>query len=135
MAETLARDLLARRLEADPEAFGFTVGSAGVSAGNGSPASGQAVEVMATRGLDLSGHGSRTARADLVAEADHVYCLTAAHRDLLVHALPPGAAEHVELLDPDGRDVPDPFGAPVPIYQACAEAMLEMLERRADEWA
>ena len=135
MAETLARDLLARRLEADPAAFGFTVGSAGVSAGNGAPASEQAVEVMAARGLDLGGHGSRTARADLVAGADHVYCLTSAHRDLLVHALPPGAAEHVELLDPDGRDVPDPFGAPVPVYAACAEAMLEMLEHRADDWA
>lgn len=134
MAETLARAAIEKALGTSAAEFGFEVGSAGVSAGNGMPASGQAVEVMAERGLDLSGHGSRTALPALVAEADEVYCLTSAHRDMLVHSLPPGDAEHVELLDPEGRDVPDPFGAPVEIYRQTSLVMEQMIEARMDGW-
>ena len=135
MAEALTRAALAERLGGDPTDFGFTIGSAGVSAGNGAPASGPSVEVMHARGLDLTQHHSRTALPELVTAADHVYCLTAPHRQLLLSAIPPGAGAHVELLDPDGADVPDPFGAPAAIYRACADAMTEMIARRLESWA
>jgi protein-tyrosine-phosphatase len=135
MAEAIARGVLEERLGTDPETFGFTVGSAGVSAGRGSAAADQAVTVMAASGMNLSGHGSRHASPGLVSGADHVYCLTTTHRDILVASLPPGAAAHVELLDPAGHDVPDPFGAPVPVYEACAAAMREMIEERCATWA
>ena len=52
MAEALARTALRRALEAKDEAdFGFRVGSAGVYAGPGAPASPQAIEALAERDI------------------------------------------------------------------------------------
>lgn len=45
----------------------------------GVPASATAVKVMAERGLDLSGHVSRTATSELLGEADLVVAMTREH--------------------------------------------------------
>jgi len=146
MAETLARSILGARLGLelrgrpsldDPRlaAFGFRLASAGVQAGRGACASPEAVQVMAEAGLDLSEHRSAPALADAVRAAQRVYCMTSAHRQALLGLLPPGAAAHVELLDPEGRDVPDPIGGGYEDYLACAFALRAALEERAAEWA
>lgn len=59
-------------------AAGLVVGSAGLLPG-GQPASEGAVEVMAERGLDLSGHRSRTVDADLLDRADLVVAMAREH--------------------------------------------------------
>ena len=138
MAEGIARVRLAARLEVDPERlgeFGFELRSMGVLAGVGSAASPHAVEVMRESGVDLAGHRSTPATLEDVLAQDRVYCLTASHEDALRGTLPPGRAAHVELLDPDGGDVPDPFGGTREDYQRAAERIGEMIERRLDEWA
>jgi protein-tyrosine phosphatase len=138
MAEGLARAALAARLEVAPERigeFGFQVFSMGVAAGAGSPAAAHAVAVLALSGIDLSRHRSRPALAGDVERADRVYGLTRAHVDALRMALPPGRATHVELLDPDGADVPDPIGGSRDDYLRCARHIERLVERRLDEWA
>lgn len=135
MAEALARAALRRELRVDDEgALGFKVGSAGVYAGPGSPASGHAVEALAEREIQLSDHRSTPAVDSLVAAQDRVYCMTASHRDALLSMLPPGAAAHVELLDPEGGDVPDPFGGSLELYRQTAGAISQMIEARMREW-
>ena len=135
MAEALARAALGSALGVDDVAtFGFRVGSRGVYAGPGAPASENAVRAMSDRGLDLSAHASTPVAPREIAEADRVYCLTASHRDALLGALPPGAGDHVELLDPGGGDVPDPFGGPPEVYRAAADAIEEMVRARVPEW-
>ena len=134
MAAALSGELLAERLEAPPEQFGFRVESAGVSAVGGAPAADQAIAVMAEAGIDLSAHRSSSALPQRVRDADRVYCLTAAHRELLLASLPPGEGSHVLLLDPAGRDLPDPFGGSLETYRACAQSMRAMLDARLGDW-
>jgi len=135
MAEALARTALRSALEAKDEAeFGFRIGSAGVYAGPGAPASPQAVEALAERDIPLGDHRSTPALEALVADQDRVYCMTASHRDALLSMLPEGAAANVELLDPDGADVPDPFGGSLELYRQTADAISRMVDARMTDW-
>ncbi|MCY2961497.1 MAG: L-threonylcarbamoyladenylate synthase [Planctomycetota bacterium] len=138
MAEGLARKLLAERLETTPGRLadmGFELASMGVFAPVGDPASRQAIAAMAEDGIDLSGHRSRPAIQDEIARQDRVYCMTRAHREALLALLPPGKGVHVELLDPRGVDVPDPFGAGRPEYRAAADRIAAAIRVRLDDWA
>ena len=134
MAEALARAALQNALETGDEGeFGFEVASAGVYAGPGAPPSEHSVTAMENRGIDLTGHRSRPAIDREVATFDRVYCLTSSHRDALLAMLPPGARQ-VELLDPSGGDVPDPFGGPAEIYEETAAVIDEFIAARMPEW-
>ena len=75
MAEVLLRHALRTAAPADPP---ISVGSAGLL-GAGMPASPGAVEVMAERGLDLSGHVSRRLDATLVGQSDLVVGMAREH--------------------------------------------------------
>ncbi|MEM8713222.1 MAG: Sua5/YciO/YrdC/YwlC family protein [Planctomycetota bacterium] len=143
MAEALARTAIRRALEGaagakgeaiDEAQFGFQIASAGVYAGVGAPASENSVAVLRDRGIDLTGHQSRPAIDREVAMADRVYCLTRSHRAALLDMLPPSAADSVDLLDPEGRDVPDPFGGPLEVYRATAEVIEAFIEARLPSW-
>jgi len=138
MAEGLARVALARALgvpAGEIARFGFSVESAGVHAGLGAPASAQSIEVLAGRGIDLGEHASTPVRVRELLAADRVYCATESHRALLLDALPPGKGSHVALIDPDGQDVPDPYGGPVADYITTADALTTFIARRlAEDW-
>jgi len=136
MAEALARHHLGERLGTDDiESFGFEISSMGVYASVGAPASGEAVQLLGSRGIDLSQHRSSPALPDVIAGLDRVYCLTAGHRDALLSTLPPRKGGHIELLDPDGGDIPDPIGGSASIYRACAQRIEECLGARLGDWA
>ncbi len=142
MAVGLSLDLLRRRLGArghdgapDVEDFGFTLRSMGVAAGPGSPVSEHALDVLAARGIDLSGHRTSAAVPEKLRDLDRVYCLTQSHLDAVRGLLPPGRPRHVELLDPEGHDVPDPIGGSRSLYERCAELILRAIESRAEDWA
>ncbi len=138
MAEALARALLAERLEVAPQrlaSMGFEVLSMGVTAGSGMPASRLALAVMKEAGLDLSAHASRPAVDAELARCDRVYCMTRAHRDAVLGMLPPGKAGHVELLDPRGEDIPDPYGGNRTMYEEAAASIRAGVLARSAEWA
>ena len=64
-----------------------------------------------------------------------MYCLTASHRQTLLERLAPGKGKHLQLLDPDGRDVIDPIGGSLSEYEDCARFIAEAIERQAVDWA
>jgi len=134
MAEALARAQLRAQLGLDPAEFGFSLSSVGVSAYPDSPASEGAVQALAERGLALDTHRSRPATPEHLANADHIYCLTSAHREALLALLPPAAAQRIDLLDPRGQGVPDPFGGPPEVYRACARQLEELVRARLADW-
>jgi protein-tyrosine phosphatase len=138
MAEALTRKLLAERLETSAGRLGdmgFEIGSMGVFAHAGDGASRGAIAAMAEDGIDLSAHRSRPALPDEIARADRVYCMTRSHREALLALLPPGKGAHVDLLDPRGGDVPDPFGGGRNEYRAAADRIAAAVRARLDEWA
>lgn len=117
MAETLLKEHL--RLKFGNE-DAVRVLSAGVAANAGSMASPQAVEVMDSRGLDLTGHSSRPLDDAVMNVADLVLTMTRGHQAAILAAWP-DMHDRVHTLRRDGGDVSDPVGMPVEVYTSCAD--------------
>jgi protein-tyrosine phosphatase len=135
MAAALLRRLLAGRLgvaESDLESRGWRVLSAGTAAGYGGAASEEAEQAVAAYGADLSRHSSQPVSVSMVEEADRVFVMSARHRKVLVEWMPEHAGK-IELLDPSGREIEDPIGAPASVYADCARRIHEALQRRLPE--
>ena len=121
MAEALFRRLLAKHLNCHDEDLidrGFNVLSAGISAGSGSPASTEAVNIMAEHGIDLRNHESQALSERLLLHADHVLTMTRGHRQVILDASP-DLASRVRLLSCDQQDIADPYGGGPREYAEC----------------
>ena len=132
MAEAIARAAAAARGLSDVE-----VGSAGISAWDGAPASDGALLVGMERGLDLAAHRSRALTPALVREADLILAMSPAHRDR-VEAL--GGAGRTHLLGEyaggaPGRGVSDPYGGDLDVYRATFDELQVAVERVLDRLA
>ena len=125
MAEMLCKQALAERLgcaiDELPER-GYCVLSAGTAAGWNFGASEQAVEAMRRRGLDLVDHQSRALTPGMIEDADVIFVMSRHHGESIRQILPE-AASKIRMLDPDGRDIADPVGAPVETFAACADKL------------
>lgn len=126
MTEAIFRDMVEKADKADDI---ITI-SAGVAAWDDAPASKQAVEAMNECGIDLSGHRARILTPDLVNAADLVLTMTGSHKQAVL-ALVPEAMGKVytvrEFADEGNGDIADPYGAPVGIYQQCANEIRSCL--------
>lgn len=114
MAEYLLRDRLGQESMWD-------VGSAGLSACNGMPASGAAVVALRERNIDIRAHSSQPVSRELVDSASLIVVMTASHLTHL-RVMYPSVVEKSFLLKsfgPNGRggDVEDPIGASVEVYR------------------
>ncbi len=113
---------------------GVVVASAGVSAGNGHPASREAVEVLAEQGIDLTKFRSQPVTEELLAKATHVFVMTDDHQRLL-DLFFPEASDKVHLVrefSKGARNVPDPIGLGKRAYIECRDsiksALVDLLE-------
>jgi len=134
MAEGLFKKHLAEKLGCPIDRLvekGYTVTSAGTLGIVGFPASDEAVEACAAKGIDISGHRSRALTTHLIEQSDFVFAMTRGHRDTVVE-ISPGAAKKCSLLD-DGVDVPDPIGQSQVVYDNCAERIDKAIIKRIDE--
>ncbi|MBN1589994.1 MAG: threonylcarbamoyl-AMP synthase [Pirellulales bacterium] len=135
MAEQLARNLLAKRLDCSPEELedrGVIVRSAGVAAGMGGKASSEAIQVMAEAKLDLTGHETHPLTDPLVRHADVIYTMTRSHRETIV-AQWPDAGDRTHVLCRDGSDIVDPIGGSKEHYARCARQIRDELESQLGE--
>jgi len=131
MAEAVARHEVARRGWGDVE-----VGSAGIAAAEGAPASQGALRAARARGLDLGSHRSTSLTPEAVAQADIILTMSSSHRRVAeelggtgrTHVLPAFAHGDVH----SEVDVPDPFGGDDQVYAETLEA-LEALVRASLE--
>jgi len=134
MAAALCRQKLAERLGCSPAELtdrNIHVTSAGTGGFGGTPASEGAVRALTRRGIDLGGHVAQALSADLIAQSDHIYCMTGNHREAVVSMLP-SAAERTELLGITA-EIEDPFGGPDENYERCAAEIDAALTRRIEE--
>ena len=136
LAAALCRTLLAARLGCQPDelpARGWHVGSAGVAAWPGDPATPAAVLVASEHGADLLGHRSRAVSPELLAAATEVIAMTRGHA-ATVAARFPGVGPTPTLIGGPDDDLPDPIGGDLQVYRACADTLLAHLDRRLTEW-
>lgn len=122
MAEMLFRKLAAQRLACrdwELRERGIDVFSAGVAAGENSPASPEAVHVMREHGLDLSQHLSQRVTREMIRKSTLVLALTERHRRALVDFCPEQSSS-ILLLGRDGFDIQDPIGGSLDEYRECA---------------
>lgn len=135
MAEMLFRKMAAERLGCSVEELedrGVMVASAGLSAISGGRAAPEACHVVSSLGLDLSMHETQALTESLVRQADVIYTMTQAQRQVIVREWPQ-AAERCKTLSPQGADISDPIGGPVERYQRCAEQIQAELAGRLAE--
>ena len=104
-----------------------TVASAGTHALHGDRAQPFAVQTMRQRGIDITAHRARLVGPTLIRAADLIVVMEPLHARLIRRAVMQTGPK-VQLLtsfDPnsDLREVPDPMGAPLKTYEACADLM------------
>jgi protein-tyrosine phosphatase len=127
MAEALLKGILAR----EGLATDYVVRSAGVWAANGRPASPYAIQVMAERGMDISGHQAHSLTQADVEEADLILVMTSGHAEAIETLLPQYKAKIHLLSEMAGRrhDIPDPGGGPLYEYLQCADELEDLIEQ------
>jgi protein-tyrosine-phosphatase len=114
MAEALFLHRLGKKHE-------WAASSAGIYAGAGSPASGNAMAVMKELEVDLESHESQPLTAGLVQEADLIVTMTANHRSE-IHQDFPEVGNRVFLIKSFGTskvpaDISDPYGGSLNVYR------------------
>jgi protein-tyrosine-phosphatase len=123
MAEGLFRKAVAQRGD-------YRVGSAGVAASRGDPASRETTAVLKKRAACLDNFASRPVSASLLEEATHVFAMTGCHLSALERRFPQHAekyylvCEWVEIPGMGvGIDVPDPIGRGRSAYEGVAHIL------------
>ncbi len=135
MAEAIFRQLLAERFDCDESRLGehgFEIGSAGLAAGVGAPASPESVEVCRVHGVDLTHHASQPLTEELLLAADKVFTMTEGHRESILSRYPE-LESLIELLSRNGQDVSDPIGWGMAAYQQCHHEISESLQALVEE--
>jgi L-threonylcarbamoyladenylate synthase len=116
-----------------PAVSGLRFVSAGVAAHAGDRYSAETVEAVRRLGMAPPSGSSQPLTRELIARAEVIYAMTKRHREAVL-AIDASAAGKLHLLDPDGRDIPDPIGQPQAQYDQVASAMRGILDRRRKEW-
>jgi protein-tyrosine-phosphatase len=126
----MAEALLQTRLARDEARQEWQVGSAGVWAADGRPASAHAVQEMAQRGIDLRAHRSRSVTCEMMTGADLVLVMTRHHVEALRADFPEHARKVHLLSEMVGRvyDVHDPYGGTRVEYTYVAQELERLIE-------
>lgn len=126
MAEALFRDLVKDRAD-------YEVGSAGVAAAPGMPASKHTTAILRERGLHSDAFSSRMLDAKMLRNATHVFAMSGHHIAAIEDEFPEHA-DKVYLVSEfaaedavRGKDVSDPFGCGRAAYEETLTDLEKML--------
>jgi len=128
MAEAIASSLV--------EGGGISVGSAGLSAWDGSPASPHCAACVKNLGFSLESHRARTLTQDMVDEADLILTMTNAHKEYILKIFADSADKTYTIgeYSGDGGDVSDPYGLDSGAYERCARELGRLLKAASLKW-
>ena len=136
MAEAYFRHLVA------DHSSEFLIGSAGVGAMDGYPASQETVRVMREHGIDVSKHQSRKITSAMVRTADKIFVMEAMHKEVILRSWPE-AGEKVHLLTEYSVDdfkksleidIPDPIRMTDNFYDNVFQVIRECVAHIAEEF-
>jgi protein arginine phosphatase len=130
----MARGLLRQHLVEEGLDGLYQVASAGVWATDGSPASDNAVAVMAERGIDISDHIAHTITSEDMAVADLILVMGREHTQMLRNTWLQYAWKIHLLSEMVGKrqDIQDPYGGPIEQYRVCADIIASIIDRGFD---
>lgn len=134
MAEAVSNSEIAARLNVAPHALdelNLRSLSAGLSAQAGAEMTAEAQQALRTLGVTPHAHSARALTAELVAQAQSVFCMTSAHRSAVINMIP-SATSKTLCLDPSG-DIEDPMGKGMDAYVSCARRVRELVRMRLDQ--
>jgi protein-tyrosine phosphatase len=109
---------------------GWRVSSAGTWAQNGQAASFYSREILAERGLDISGHVSKVITLEMLEQANLVLCLETGHAEALRAEFPQHAAKIFLLTEMIGHrySISDPYAGPRDGYETMINDVTQLIE-------
>jgi tRNA threonylcarbamoyl adenosine modification protein (Sua5/YciO/YrdC/YwlC family) len=134
MAEGLFKMRIAEKLGCEVDELGkigYKVSSAGTMGASGWPASPESVEVCRANGIDISGHTNTALTKELIDDSDLIYTMSGMHREMVLD-LCPQSINKCFMID-DEKDVPDPIGQSLEIYDKCFKMIDVAIEKRLGE--
>jgi protein-tyrosine phosphatase len=133
----MAAALLQHALRGQPEPLGsYSVVSAGVAARLGEPVSENSVIALKKVGLDLVNHTSQPLTRELLDGAEAVFCMTESHRAMIQYLFEP-TRRNIYLMREflprsEEREIADPYGGPLQLYEAARDEMVEAIPSLID---
>lgn len=129
----MAERLLRFALEGEEYPYNrIEVRSAGIAAGDGYPASSNAVAALKKVGIDLEDHVSRRVTMDDLLATDYVFAMTHGHMASLSNLLGERSVDSLFLMreflqDTDETEIPDPYGLSFFHYENARDSMVEAI--------
>ncbi len=136
-AEYMLRDITADRIGCDPVQLperAFVFSSCGTHGWTDAEATDEAIKSAGELGYDLQPHRSQPYSLEQLGTAHRVWCMSKAHVDALETYFQ-DRPEALQLLDPEGGDVADPFRRSMRFYRKTARQIEKLCRRRAEELA
>lgn len=133
----MAAALLQHALAARPEPLrSLKVISAGVMARVGEAASENSVRALKKVGIDISNHRSQPLTQRLLDDAFVILCMTESHR-AMIHLQGDPVPKNLFLFrefipGETNREIADPYGGPLPIYETARDEMVEAIPSLVD---
>lgn len=127
MAAAILQDMVMK--EPELQSIGFTAKSVGIYDLGKRQATGEAIQVMSEKGLDIRAHRSTHIKDILVDWADVILVMEHEHQHHIVEHFP-HAREKVHLLTEfagEEGEVADPFSGGVEVYRECADQLGSLL--------
>jgi protein-tyrosine-phosphatase len=126
----MGQGLLAHALSAQSEPLhSLKVISAGVAAHTGEAVSENSVTALKKVGIDISRHHSQGLTQKLLDDSLLVLAMTESHRAIIQSRARPAPKNLYlfrEFLPPSAnREIIDPFGGPLKLYESCRDEMVE----------
>ena len=131
MAAALFRTQI-RKKRADGQ--NWRVDSAGTWVNDGQSAADGSCEVMRRRGVDLSGHRSKSVTRELIGQFDLVLAMEPGHKEAMRLEFPEFAERIFLLSEMQGgvMAVRDPYGGPLSAYEIAANTIESMITKGID---
>ncbi len=123
----LGAALLARATSGMP----VTIGSAGIAAPQGRPATQPAIAIAREMGLDITAHRARQLTSDMINAADLILVMEHKHREWITQQVP-AAEPKIRLLGKNG-EIPDPIGRSIDFYRQTANLLKAGVMQVAEE--
>ncbi len=128
----MAEGLLKKLLMENP-IEGMAIGSAGLKALPGNPASFHAIRVAHENSIELHDHRARLVNAELISNADLILVMEPGHRQILLSRYLQASEKAVLLsqfarFGPRERGIGDPYGLNLEAYRFCFQDIRECVE-------